>query len=190
MKDKNFGDVPFYAFNDRRKAEYLVQVPAGIWAIRLRAPEIDDSIYLETARQLELLSKRFSFKLAVDFRPGIIQKLDYDFVHLRTDDIEEFRKLRINPDSCFLSAHSEDDVRLALSCGIEHVVLSPVFEPLTAKSFSVAPLGLEEFCRIVKKFPKCRIFALGGISPERIEEVVSASGCFGVAGISLFDALQ
>ena len=191
--------LPFYAFAGMDEARAMLasgRVPAGLWGLRLRAPDAGDGLYLETAAALRALVDA-SFPsgakplLACDFRPALLDRLPADFWHVRVRDlgVPSFGGLSASArkDAC-LSAHSAADLELAAASGIGRAVLSPVFAPLSAKACAARPLGLETFAALTRGFPQIRIFALGGVCAERMG-ALGASGCFGCAGISLLRTL-
>jgi thiamine-phosphate pyrophosphorylase len=79
------------------------------------------------------------------------------------------------------SAHSHDVARAALDSGSDYLFFSPIFE--TPLKPWAPPLGISGLNRICKTAPERRIYALGGVTPERVAACISA-GARGVAAVS------
>jgi thiamine-phosphate pyrophosphorylase len=91
---------------------------------------------------------------------------------------------RVSPPGFLIgvSTHHLEEAIVAEANGADFLVFGPVF-PTTSKpgAPSAGVLALADVARSVR----IPVFALGGITPERVEEVASA-GVAGVAGISAF----
>ena len=80
-----------------------------------------------------------------------------------------------------VSTHGRDELDAAVGAGADFVTLSPVFE-VTSKPDAGEPLGVERFGQMARSVD-IPVFALGGITPERVEACMEA-GAFGVAVMS------
>ena len=107
-----------------------------------------------------------------------------DGVHWPSDDFQ-----RIGPTAerkraiVGVSVHSLEDAVQAAECGVDYLLLAPVFAPLS-KSPGRAPLGLAVLRRVCARVA-VPVIALGGMRPEDFGSVLEA-GAAGIAGISLF----
>ncbi|MFQ5789602.1 MAG: thiamine phosphate synthase, partial [Acidobacteriota bacterium] len=81
-----------------------------------------------------------------------------------------------------VSTHSLAEARRASEEGADLVVFGPVFE--TTSKLGAPPVGLRALAEVVRTV-RVPVFALGGITPERVK-TVAAAGAAGVAGISVF----
>jgi thiamine-phosphate pyrophosphorylase len=79
------------------------------------------------------------------------------------------------------SVHSREEAIKAEDQGADYVLISPVFEPISKKSFFPA-FGLKELETVCRQL-SVPVFALGGISDENYRSVLEA-GASGIAGIS------
>jgi thiamine-phosphate pyrophosphorylase len=107
-----------------------------------------------------------------------------DGVHLQKENIpvgavrSRFPHLKIG-----YSAHSLDEISAAEQQGASYVFISPVYRPFS-KTSSETPIG-EDVAAKWSRSAEIPVFALGGISGERLATLKSA-GVGAVAGISLF----
>lgn len=81
-----------------------------------------------------------------------------------------------------VSTHSLREALEASENGAHFVLFGPVFPTLSKPG--APPVGLEALADVVQQTP-VPVYALGGITPERVREV-AATGAAGVAGISVF----
>ena len=104
-------------------------------------------------------------------------------VHLRTSSLPPAVARRLlGPQQLIgVSTHSVEETKAAESEGADFVVLGPVYDTLSKRIYG-DPLGLnilEDACR-TSHIP---IYAIGGVTPERIREI-RETGAYGVAVIS------
>jgi len=110
-------------------------------------------------------------------------------VHFKSADTERIG-VRLPAPVALRSAacHDPGQARSLLEQGVEYVFVSPVFPPLSKPSSGPGGAlfprdGLRE---LVRSFGE-RVVALGGMRPDRIEELArDMNGDFSVAGIHLF----
>ncbi len=105
-------------------------------------------------------------------------------VHLPSHSLLPSTVRRIVPSGFLIgiSCHSREDLLRAQDKGADYAYLSPVFTPLS-KADTTPPLGVDGF-RHAAEGLTIPVLALGGITPDRIEECLRA-GAAGVAGITL-----
>lgn len=110
-------------------------------------------------------------------------------VHLPSNSLRPSTVRRMVPEGFLIgvSCHSREDLIQAQNEGADYAYLSPVFAPLSKKEDGPI-LGIDGFRQSIEGLT-IPVLALGGITPERIPDCLSA-GAYGVAGISLVDLLQ
>ncbi len=82
---------------------------------------------------------------------------------------------------CGSSTHGVQEVRAAAAAGADYVLLSPIHRPISKPDDARRPLGrarLASACRGAAT----KVFALGGMTPERVAEA-RAAGAYGVASL-------
>lgn len=84
------------------------------------------------------------------------------------------------------SAHSAEDVLYAQNAGADYVTLSPVYNPTSKPEDERPPLG-PEVVQAVQRNVKIKVFALGGVTPERFADLrtYGVYGCGVLGGLFL-----
>lgn len=155
---------------------------AGVQAIQLRERDLPTREVLSLAQQLHAMTRGPAVPLIINDRADIAVALDLDGVHLRASSLPVPAARRVvGPRRLIgISAHSVEEVRRAGEDGADYAILGPIFETPSKREFG-EPLGLAvlaDACR----HSSIPVFAIGGITRERIEAVHNA-GAFGVAMI-------
>ncbi len=158
-------------------------VEAGVRMIQVREKDLDTRQTIELIRKLKPLITQYHGKVLLNDRVDLAIALDADGVHLRSDSLPlPLARRMMGKDKLLgISTHSVKDVQKAEDEGADFVVLGPIYDT-PSKQIYGAPLGLhtlEAACRT------CRlpIFAIGGMKPEHVHDVMS-SGAYGIAVIS------
>jgi thiamine-phosphate pyrophosphorylase len=153
----------------------------GAVAIQLREKELDAGPLLALALELNALCRRFGAQLLINDRVDVALAADAAGVHLPANSIgvNAARKLMGPGVLIGVSTHSREEVLAAGALGADFAVFGPVFDPLSksATGPSTGLAGLTEACRDAL----IPVFALGGITPQRITEL-AGSGAHG-AGV-------
>lgn len=122
-------------------------------------------------------------RVMINDRTDLALALDADGVHLRADSmpVAVARRL-LGPDRLIgVSAHSTDDVIRAESDGADFAVLGPIYETPSKRQYG-EPIGLHAL-EAVGRHCRIPVFAIGGVTVARVEEVRKA-GAYGVAVVS------
>jgi thiamine-phosphate pyrophosphorylase len=109
----------------------------------------------------------------VNDRPDIAMLAEADGVHLGQEDLpfQEARRL-LGPDALIgISTHDVKQLQRAILEGASYVGVGPTF-PSATKTFE-ALAGLD-FIRQAMEMTTLPAFALGGITPENVDQVVAA----------------
>jgi thiamine-phosphate pyrophosphorylase len=183
-------DWLLYLITDRRQLgagslpdAVAAAIRGGVRAVQLREKDLPARRLLELGRTLKALTARTDARLLINGRLDVMLALNADGVHLRSDGLP-VRAVRrvIGPDKWLgVSAHSREEVERAGTDGADFVTFGPVYDTPSKRGFG-APVGLEGLeavCRSVR----VPVYALGGVTRDRIPEVLAA-GARGVAMIS------
>lgn len=157
-------------------------VDAGVPAIQLRERDLPARELLSLTQQIRAMTRDRAVPLIINDRIDMAVALDLDGVHLRASSlpVSVARRVVGRHRLIGVSAHSVAEVQQAGDDGADYVILGPIFETPSKREFG-DPLGLAvlaEACR----HSSVPVFAIGGITRERIESVRGA-GAFGVAMI-------
>ncbi len=183
-------DFSLYLITDRHQtlgrpllATLRQALGAGVRAIQVREKDLETRTLIELASELLCRTRERGAVTLLNDRVDLVLALGADGVHLRSDSmpVRAARRL-LGPERLIgASAHSAEAVMRAELEGADFVVLGPVYQTASKRSYG-APIGLRP---IEEASRRCRIpvFAIGGITPARVGEVRRA-GAFGVAVIS------
>lgn len=156
---------------------------AGVDAVQLREKHLDDRSLFELARQARKLLPR-EVLLLINGRADVALAAGADGVHLPSSGLP-VAALRQRFGTRLLlgrSTHAPDEVTAAREEGADYVTFGPVYATPSKAAYGPPP-GLDGLRRAVTA--SLPVLALGGVDPERLEEV-AAAGAHGVAGIRAF----
>ncbi len=184
-------DFRLYLITDRRlfaTEEQLVSaieaaLRAGAPAVQLREKDLAVRPLLRLAGIFRTLTAAHGARLFINDRLDVAMAVGADGVHLGASGIPPQAARRVaGPDMMIgVSTHSADEAERAQQEGADFVLLGPVYDTPSKRPFG-PPLGTEALCAARERI-SIPLFAVGGMSRERIREVRIA-GADGVAVIS------
>ncbi|HSF42163.1 MAG TPA: thiamine phosphate synthase [Thermoanaerobaculia bacterium] len=160
---------------------------SGVDALQIREKDLDDRALYGLARLARSLLPPGTL-LLVNGRVDVALAAGADGAHLPADGVPVAALRRRFGTGVVLgrSTHSVPEVEQALRDGADHVTFGPVY-PTPGKERFGPPVGLDALARATAV--GIPVYALGGVTLERFEEVASA-GAAGVSGIRLFQNPQ
>jgi len=156
---------------------------AGPAFVQLREKDIHTRHLLALAQDLLPEVHQHKALLLINDRADIAKYIGADGVHLQSNSLP-IRRVRqfIGPQALIgKSTHALHDVLAAEAEGADFLVLGPIYDTPSKKTYG-PPLGLEILEQACQQ-STLPIYAIGGITPERVHEVKRA-GAYGVAAIS------
>jgi thiamine-phosphate pyrophosphorylase len=183
-------DFRVYLITDRTKApggDLLRTVEealdGGIRAVQLREKDLSGRELFRLAERMRSLTSRFGAKLLVNDRADVAMAVGADGVHLGGLSIPaaEARRLLGNRAIVGCSAHNAREIENAEAAGADFAVYGPVYATPSKAPYG-PPVGIASFSEVCRT-SGIPVFALGGVGPERVSEVMRAGG-HGVALIS------
>jgi thiamine-phosphate pyrophosphorylase len=154
----------------------------GAQMFQLREKDLSDRELLERARQVRRWTRQEGALLIMNDRPDICLLAEADGVHIGQEDlpVKEVRRILGADGLIGVSTHSLAQAGQAILDGASYIGVGPVF-PSETKEFSDHPgLGL---VRQVSAETTLPTFAIGGIGPENVGQVVEAgAGRVAVSG--------
>lgn len=153
----------------------------GARGVMLRAHQLDDHSFQSLYQKLQPVCQEKGILLSVNRNCEIANKLGARALHLSSGELEKLKERR-DFQGRWLSAscHSEAELALAVSKGVDFVTLSPVCP--TSSHPDVEPMGWNEFTVMAESYP-LPVYALGGVSMGDVL-LARTSGAQGIAAIS------
>ena len=183
-------DFKLYAITDRSRCAPtpLVDVvsellDAGITAIQLREKDLSDTELTHVARPIAELCRNYEAKLFINTSAYIALEVGAAGVHLPENAVSVTEVKAQTDDDLYVgcSVHTLDAAQRRAAEGADFVTYSPIY-PTTSKPGYGPAVGIEGLAAVVARV-KLPVFALGGITPARVAECLTA-GAFGVAVMS------
>ncbi len=174
-------DVDVYQDDIILKAKKIIEKHKP--TIMLRAKNLKGKYFYEYAKILRNITIEYDLPLIINERFDIALSVKANGVHLPSNalDITVVRDFCKNM-AIGYSAHSKEEAISAQNKKADYITLSPIHP--TKSHPDTKPLGIE-YLKDVLKTLKIPVFALGGISKDNIQEILS-TGVYGVASIRMF----
>jgi thiamine-phosphate pyrophosphorylase len=179
-----------YLVTDRQQTAGRPLIPlireafeAGLEAVQLRERDLDTRELMRMAEELLQLARARRVPVLINDRTDLVMGLAAAGVHLRADSVPvSVTRRMLGPGALIgASAHSAEEVLRAESEGADFAVLGPIYRTSSKERYG-APIGLGPVEAAASR-SRIPVFAIGGITAERVPEVRHA-GAFGVAVIS------
>ncbi len=183
-------DFKLYLITDRKQMRTTTMENAveealagGLQAVQIREKDLGTRELLDMAHSLRTLTSRFHARLFINDRADIALAVDADGVQLGHTSMPPQAVRTVVGDHMLIgvSTHSPEEVFTAERDGADFVTLGPIYETPSKIKYG-KPLGVESI-RTGKNRVMIPVFAIGGITPRRVNEVMGC-GADGVAVIS------
>ena len=182
-------DLLLYAVTDRHwlngrtlYSQVEEALKGGATFIQLREKELDEENFLEEAKEIKELCRRYQVPFVINDNVEIALAVDADGVHVGQSDMEAGDvRAKLGPDKMIgVSAQTVEQAVMAEQNGADYLGVGAVFPTGSkADALEVSHDTLKAICKAVK----IPVIAIGGISKENILEL-SGSGVCGIAVIS------
>jgi thiamine-phosphate pyrophosphorylase len=145
----------------------------GVNIVQLREKNKTDRELLPIAREVRGVTQELGVLFIMNDRPDLARLAEADGVHLGQDDLDVFAARSIlGPDSLVgISTHNCAQLQKAILDGADYVGVGPTF-PSKTKSFDT--LAGVDYVRHVAATTSLPAFAIGGIDPANVNDVVQA----------------
>ncbi|OGL06034.1 MAG: thiamine-phosphate diphosphorylase [Candidatus Rokubacteria bacterium RIFCSPLOWO2_02_FULL_68_19] len=182
-------DPRLYLVTDRRQtggrplAEVVEEcLAAGLRAVQLREKDLPGAEFLALAHSLREVTRRVGARLFINGRLDVALAVGADGLQ-RGHDAPPLPVLRSRaPDLPIgASVHGVDEAGAAERDGADFIVFGPVYDTPSKRAYG-PPQGVDALANVVKAV-SVRVFAIGGITADRVA-AVRAAGAHGVAVIS------
>ena len=182
-------DLLLYAVTDRHwlngrtlYSQVEEALKGGATFIQLREKELDEEHFLEEAKEIKELCRRYQVPFVINDNVEIALAVDADGVHVGQSDMEAGDvRAKLGPDKMIgVSAQTVEQEVMAEQNGADYLGVGAVFPTGSkADALEVSHDTLKAICKAVK----IPVIAIGGISKANILEL-SGSGICGIAVIS------
>ncbi len=154
---------------------------AGVKTIQLREKDLNDTDLLRIALPISRLCKNYEAHLFINSNVQIAIDVGAAGLHLPDNDIsvQEVREKTQNELMVACSTHSILTAKKRETEGADFITYSPIYRTYRIKG---KPIGLDKLGTLARHV-NIPMFALGGITPTRVKECISA-GASGVAVMS------
>jgi len=162
-------------------------IDGGVDVLQLRCKELEALPYLRLAEMILPLARAAGIPFIINDRPDVALAVGADGVHLGQNDLPVEHARRILPDRIIgRSSHEPADAERAIAERASYFAVGPVWETPTKPGRKAA--GLSYVRDVAARKPPMPWFAIGGITPENIEQVI-AEGASRVAVVrAILDA--
>jgi len=177
-------DAPAWKIDPVDQARFACEGGASV--VQLRAKRATDSVALEWAEAIRVITRKFDAGFFVNDRFDLALAADADGVHLGQEDFPPSRIPAAARSRLLVgrSTHSLDQALAALEESVDYIAFGPVFATAT-KQASGDPHGVEQLAEVVRAVQPKPVIAIGGIDLGNIVQVAEA----GVAGAAVISAV-
>ena len=158
-------------------------IKGGVTLVQLREKFIDDEKFLEIAKELQKVTKKYNIPLIINDNVKIAKIIDAEGVHIgQSDESLEEARAELGPDKIIgVSVGSIEEAQKAEAGGADYLGIGTVFFTGSKKDIN-EPLGLKNLEKIAHSV-KIPSVAIGGIHLDNVKDVMK-TGIDGVAVIS------
>jgi thiamine-phosphate pyrophosphorylase len=146
----------------------------GVPMFQIRDKEAPDAVLLDRARRAAILARQAAPAapaiVTVNDRVAIAAAAGIDGVHVGAEDmpVADVRRM-LGPERLIgRTAHDLDEAWAALAAGADHLGVGPAYASATKSFACQAP---RDFLRAAAAQGAVPVFAIGGITPERLDEL-------------------
>lgn len=158
----------------------------GVTTIQLRIKDQQDNDVENVIQQAIELGKRFNARLFINDYWRLAIKHQAYGVHLGQEDLltADLKAIHQAGLRFGVSTHDDDELARAVAVRPSYIALGHIF-PTQTKDMPSAPQGLTELKRHVASIPDYPTVAIGGISIDRVNDVLAC----GVGSIAVVSAI-
>ncbi len=162
----------------------------GAVAVQLRAKDLEARELYELACALRPRCSRFGAPLLVNDRIDVAIAAGADGVHLPSNSFEiADARMLLGPSRLIgVSTHHAEEVGAAASRSADFAVFGPVFDPLSKAAYGPAQ-GLAALADAVKAAGAMPLYALGGMTADRVAELAELEPSARPSGIAVIGAV-
>ncbi|RAM48374.1 MAG: thiamine phosphate synthase [Hapalosiphonaceae cyanobacterium JJU2] len=159
--------------NDKILDTVEAALKGGLTLVQYRDKKVDDAVRLQQAQKLRQLCHTYNAIFIVNDRVDIALAVDADGVHLGQQDMPTaMARQLLGPHRLIgRSTTNSEEMQRAVKEGADYIGVGPVYETPTKEGKPAAGL---DYVRYVAKNCSIPWFAIGGIDPNNINDVIDA----------------
>jgi thiamine-phosphate pyrophosphorylase len=176
--------LPSHAWADALLAQIEGAVAGGIDVVQIRESGLPAGEYVRFVRRCVEVAGRSRVRVMVNDRLDVALAAGAHGVHLRENSMTIGEARQLSPPGFLVGRSVHARATAAQSRPADYLLAGSVFET-DSKPQQPATLGLAGLREVVVAAGACPVWALGGITAERVRDVL-ACGVSGVAAIGAF----
>lgn len=157
----------------------------GVRAVQLREKDLEGRELYQLAAQLRELTARYQARLLINDRLDVALAVEADGVHLGQTSFPVAVARQLLGPGKLVGVSTHNPAEIAAAVGADFLVFGPVYATPSKAKYG-EPQGLTRLRQAVAQSPM-PLLAIGGITVERVAEVLSTGAC-GIAVISALSA--
>jgi thiamine-phosphate pyrophosphorylase len=163
----------YFVCEARPEALLNAAMSSGAGMVELRDRDQPRGVIERAGRTFRRLANTYSALFIVNDDPYLAVELAADGVHVGQDDMDPAEARRIvGPDGIIgLSTHSREQIEAAADAPVDYISVGPIWETPTKEGRPATGL---ELIRTAAELARRPWFAIGGIDPGNVGEVVDA----------------
>jgi thiamine-phosphate pyrophosphorylase len=159
-------------------------IAGGVDVVQIREPDLESGALAALVRDSLAAAAGTPVRIVVNDRLDVALATAAHGVHLRGDSLPPAAARRIAPPGFEIGRSIHDAADAAAVGAVEYLIAGSVFAT-ASKPQAPARLGLDGLADVVAAGAASPVWAIGGITAERIPEVLAA-GARGIAAIGAF----
>lgn len=168
--------APLYLVTSSSEQLFLnveAALQGGLTLVQYREKKADDLMRLSHAQKLRQMCYHYGALFIINDRVDLALAVDADGVHLGQQDLPiAIARQLLGPDRVIgRSTTNSDEMQRAIAEGADYIGVGPVYETPTKAGKAAAGL---EYVQYAAKNAPIPWFAIGGIDPNNINEVINA----------------
>lgn len=158
-------------------------IKGGTTIVQLREKFIDDEKFLQIAKEVQKITKKYNVPLIINDNIKIAKEIDAEGVHIgqSDDSLEKAREILGKNKIIGVSVGSIEEALKAQAGGADYLGIGTIFYTGSKKDIN-EPLGIKNLKNIVDAI-KIPSVAIGGIHLDNVKDVMN-TGVDGIAVIS------
>jgi thiamine-phosphate pyrophosphorylase len=150
-------------------------VPLGVKTVQLRLKDAPpERVRREIGESMEICARHGCQLIVNDYWQAALA-LGANYIHLGQEDLTaaDVPAIQAKGARLGISTHSEEELAIALAAAPSYIALGPIYET-RLKAMKWAPQGLTRVADWKKRIGTLPLIAIGGITPERADGVLTA----------------